>query len=103
MTRADLEPKLQGETKVYQFDFTSQLAEGETVSTQVVEAAVYSGIDASPSSIISGVASASGALVSQEITAGVEGVIYEVTCTITTSDGQTLQQAGYLAIVPYLV
>lgn len=100
MTRADLPDKLTGETVTVTFNFTSQLAAGVTLSTQVVSAAVYSGTDASPSAIISGAATASGAVVSQKITAGTVGVIYELTCTVTTSDGQTLQQAGLLAVIP---
>lgn len=100
--RQDFLPKLVGETAIVQFDFTSRLGSA-TISTQSVAATVYSGTDASPSSIISGSASASGAVVSQKITAGVAGVIYELACTITTSDGQTLMLVGYLPVVPDLV
>ena len=100
MSRTILTPKLQGETKTYSFDFTSQLASGETISTQVVTATVYSGTDASPSSIISGSATASGAVVSQKITAGTVGVIYTLLCTITTSAGQTLQMSAFMTIIP---
>ena len=78
---------------------SSLLAIGETISTQSCTASVYSGVDASPSSVISGSASASGAIVSQKVAAGVLGVIYEIACTITTSAGQTLILPGYLAIV----
>lgn len=98
--RVDLPPKLVGETETYEFDFSSRLASGETISTQVVTAAVYSGTDATPANIISGLASASGAIVSQKITAGTVGVIYELTCTITTSANQTLLLTGYIAVVP---
>lgn len=98
--RADLPAKLAGETKTYQFDFSSSLAAGETLSTQVVTASVYSGVDASPSSLISGVASSSGAVVSQKIAGGTLGVLYELLCTVTTSLGQTLLLSGYLAIIP---
>lgn len=101
--RVELPNKLVGSTQTYTFDFTSLLASGETISTQVCTAAVYSGTDASPSAIISGSASASGAVVSQKITAGTEGVIYKVTCTITTSAGQTLVLVGYLAVTPDLL
>lgn len=103
MNLCELAPKLTGETKSYDFNFTSQLALGETISTQTVTATVYSGTDANPSGIISGAASASGAIVSQKITAGEEGVIYRLVCTITTSAGQTLPLAGFLAVVPSLV
>lgn len=99
MSRASLPSKLAGETKTYTFDFTSDLGSA-TISTQSCTAAVFSGTDASPSSILSGSASASGAVVSQKITGGVEGVLYDVTCSITTSDGQTLQKVGLIAVVP---
>ncbi len=98
--RVDLSPKLVGETITYQFDFSSRLAVSETISTKVVTASVYSGVDLSPSSIISGAASSSGAVVSQAVTAGTLGVNYELLCTVTTSAGQTLALAGYLALVP---
>lgn len=101
-SRIVLESKYLAETKKYDFDFASQLAVGETISTQVCTATVYSGTDASPSSIISGSASASGSVVTQAITAGTLGVIYEITCTITTSASQTLVLSGFLSIVPKL-
>lgn len=103
MIRVELTPKLVGETEIYQFDFAGRLGSGVTISTQACTASVYSGTDVAPSAIISGSATASGSVVSQKITAGTAGVIYEITCTITTSDGQTLQLMGYLAVVPPLV
>lgn len=93
------DPKLQGETVQVTFDFTSEMTSSETISTQVVTASVYTGVDASPSAIISGSASASGKQVLQKITAGTAGVIYKLLCTITTSASQTLQQIMYLAIL----
>lgn len=101
-SRVYLDSKLVNETRTYVFDFASYLAEGETISTQVVTAEVYSGTDATPASIISGAATASGTVVSQKVTAGLAGVIYELTATITTSLGQTLLLVGYLAVVPKL-
>lgn len=98
--RADLPNKFVGETKTYAFDFSSLLAVGETISTASCAATVYSGTDASPSALISGSASISGAIVSQKLTAGALGVIYEVACTITTSAGQTLILVGYVAVIP---
>lgn len=98
--RAQLPNKYASETVTVTFDFTADLASGETISTQAVSAATYSGTDASPSSIISGSASASGAVVSQKITAGTTGVMYELTCSITTSAGQTLRQVGLMGVIP---
>lgn len=100
--RVELPPKSVGETRTYQFDFESSLAFGETISSQVVTATVYSGEDATPSAIVDGAATASGSVVSQSITDGEEGVIYDLTCTVETSLSQTLQLSGYLAIVPSL-
>lgn len=98
--RVELPNKLAGETKTVTFDFTSLLGASETISTQSCTATVYSGTDATPSAIISGSASASGAVVSQKITAGTVGVIYYIVCTITTSLSQTLELSGFLAVLP---
>jgi hypothetical protein len=96
--RVQLPNKLAGETKFYSFDFTGDLASSETFSTKVVTASVYSGVDASPSSLISGSAVDDNPRVKQLITAGVAGVIYELKCTVTTSLGQTLIRTGFMAI-----
>ena len=98
-SRQDFSPKLQGETVTKTFEFVSALAAGETISTQSVTCTVWSGVDSSPSSMISGSASASGTTVTQKITGGVVGVVYYLLCTITTSSGQTLQSAGFLAVI----
>lgn len=92
-----------GETAPVVFDFTAALATTETISTQSVAAVVYSGVDANPSAVISGAATANLKLVSQSVTGGVSGVIYQLTCTITTSLGKTLQQSAYFAVVPNLI
>ena len=84
------------------FDFSQSLAAGETISTQVVAATVYSGTDANPSAIISGAATVSGKVVSQKLTGGVSGVLYQLVCTITTSAGNTFTQDSYFAVVPAL-
>lgn len=96
-------PKKVGETGPATFDFTSSLGATETISTQSVAATVYSGVDANPSAIISGAATASGKIVSQTLTAGVSGCIYQLVCTITTSLSKTLQQSSYFAVVPALI
>ncbi len=100
MSRIILQGKLLAERKTYTFDFTSQLAAGETISTAVTTAATYSGTDASPSSIINGSATISGQKVTQSVQDGTLGVTYLLTCTITTSAGQTLLLEAFLTIVP---
>ena len=98
--RADLPNKIAAELKVYTFDFADVLASAETISTQVVTSTTYSGTDASPSSMISGAATASGSVVSQDITAGTAGVLYVLTCTITTSASNTFVKTGYVGVIP---
>ena len=103
LSRVSLPPKPVSSTESYIIDFTDALTAGSTISTQSVTASVYSGTDASPSAIVSGVATASGTKVTQKITAGTVGVIYQLTWTVTTSDSLTLKKLGFLAIVPDLV
>lgn len=99
MSRVVFGGKSLGETKSLVFDFLSLIALGETLSTASVAAVVYSGTDASPSSLISGSAAISGSQVTQKITGGVLGVTYLLTCTVTTSAGQTLLLSGFTTIV----
>ena len=95
----EFESKLVGETKNYSVDFADVLATSETISTKTVTATTYSGTDASPSSIVSGSATSSGSIVSQNITAGTLGVVYQLLYQITTSSSRTLQKAAWLTVV----
>lgn len=99
MSIVQFPPKATGETVKLVFDFISRLAVGETISTQAVVATVWTGTDATPSAIVSGVASASGTKVTQAITGGTAGVVYKLVCTITTSASQTLSLTGLLAVL----
>lgn len=100
MSLTTFEPKLNAETVTETFDFSSRLAVSETLSTASVAATVYSGTDASPSAVISGSATISGTQVTQKVTGGIEGNVYILACTVTTSAGQTLVISGFLPIVP---
>lgn len=98
MARIQFAPKLSGSTEQEIFDFISRLAIGETISSATVTASVYTGVDASPSAILSGSASISGTQVTQMVTAGVVGVIYQLSCAATTSAGKILLLQGLLAV-----
>ena len=102
MSRVILDPKHVSEVRNYTFDFTSKLAVLETISTQIVAVSVYSGTDATPSTIINGPATASGNIVTQSFKAGVIGPVYEAFCTITTSLGQTLTLSAFFVVIPDL-
>ena len=100
MSRVSLEAKHQAETTKYTFDFASQLAVGETISSGGVTATVYSGTDASPSSIISGATAISGTKVTQAIIGGLPGVTYLLVAQAITTASQQLTLNGYLVILP---
>lgn len=100
MNRIILTPKAVSETVDVVFSFLAFLAVGETLSSATVTASVYSGTDATPSSIIDGADVISGANVTQSITAGTVGVVYNLVCVAVTSTGQNLIVAGYLGVVP---
>jgi hypothetical protein len=86
-----LDDKRTTETKKYSFDFTNDLASGETISTAgTTTATVLKGTDASPSSMISGAATISGNALIQMLTGGTEGVIYAIKFSATTSESQVI-------------
>lgn len=96
--RAIFDAKIQGTSAKVTFDFASQLAAGETISSASVTAAVHSGTDATPSTLISGSASISGSKVTQTIANGVVGVTYKLICVGATSASRSIIQTGFLVI-----
>jgi hypothetical protein len=101
--RVIISSKKLSEILVEQVDFISQLSPGETILTAVCTCTVYTGVDANPSAMISGGATIAGTIVSQLVTGGVLGTIYEFLTTVTTSLGQKIELAGYLAVIPDLI
>lgn len=91
--------KLASATTPVQFDFISLLAAGETITGQTMTVSVVSGTDANPSALLSGAPSPSGTSVWQNITAGVVGVTYLVSCLVSTSAGQQKILQGNLSVV----
>lgn len=100
MGQAIFPAKTSSEIHLLSFDFSNDLPAGVTISTQIVSAAVYSGVDATPSAIISGAATDTAQVVTQLLTGGVSGTTYLLTCSITTSDSQTHVKQGFLSIIP---
>ena len=90
------QPKLQSETRTYWFD-ASQLGSNTIVAVNI-RVSVYSGTDPNPSAILSGQPWLSEMMILQNITAGVVGTIYDVICTISTTDAQSLSQRAFLSI-----
>lgn len=88
-------------TQAVVFDFASSYSVGTTatLTSATVTATVWAGVDPSPGLIVDGVATVNGLQATQLVTGGVDGVVYRVKCVALTSDGQTLVQYGYLAVV----
>jgi hypothetical protein len=92
-------PKRPNELVALTFDFKYLLSTGETfLDSGIWNVAVYSGEDASPSSMIVGTPNLSGTELSQRVEGGVDTVIYLVTCKTDTSFNQTFEGAGLLKV-----
>jgi len=99
MSMIVIAPKAMGETRVQQFNFLSQLAVGETLTSAVTSASVWSGVDSNPSAVLSGTPAVTTPTAYQKVTGGTEGTIYLLTCTGVTSQGNSPIIQTYLAIV----
>lgn len=107
--RIVLPSKKAGETVNVVFNFLSALAPPYNSPLGVVSASVtatvYSGTDPNPAALINGAATVGGSAaeeVTQSITAGLPGVVYNLVCTALTSGVPqlTLKQSALLAIEP---
>lgn len=100
MSTQILYDKLQVEQLTVEFDMLSRLKVGETLATAAVSASVWSGTDATPSVIVSGLPTISGSLVQQKIIGGLPGVIYLISCAVRSSSNNILINEAKLAIRP---
>ena len=71
------------------FDVAGELTDTESIVSAVFTASVFTGVDANPSAIISGSSQIFGSEVRQLIIGGQPDAVYNLLCTITTSNGQT--------------
>ena len=77
--------KLTTENEQFTFDFSPVLGSTETISSATCTVTVKEGTDPTPSSIKVGSPSISGTKVTQRISAGLDGVIYRLETSATTS------------------
>ena len=77
--------KITTENEQFTFDFSPIMASSETISSASCVIQVKEGSDPSPSSIMVGSPVISGQTVAQRISGGLDGVIYRVEMTATTS------------------
>lgn len=99
MSLTVFESKLVSADQTLEFNFISRLQDAETITGAVVTVTVWSGVDANPSAILLAPRTISQQSVLQRVTGGLVGVIYLVTCNITTSDAQALLMQGCLAVI----
>lgn len=91
----NFDPKRASEAEIFTVDFGPRLASGVTISSPVWSITPVDGSDPSAGSMIIGSAAISGTTSSQIIGGGVPGIRYAPTCTVQTSDGQTLIEPPY--------
>jgi hypothetical protein len=90
--------KLTTETELFTFDFSAILASTETISTASCTVQVKDGTDSNPNAIKVGSPAISGPLVVQRITGGLNGVIYRLEMTVTTSLTNVYTIVGDVAV-----
>lgn len=96
--RIDLPVKHSAESYNVLFNFISQLAGTETISTSNAAQVVYSGNDVGPTLTLSNFSL--GSVVTVTVGAGTPGVIYEVTVSATSNVGNIYIQRALLAVAP---
>lgn len=77
--------KITTENEQFTFDFSPIMASSETISSASCTVEVVSGDDSSPNAIKVGSPVINGQQVAQRISGGLDGVIYRIEMTATTS------------------
>lgn len=89
------DPKVSTEEIRLGFDFTKDLAAGESVQSATVTICVLHGVDAAAAAMLSGAPTITSPKVSQLVINGVKGVIYYIHCKATTTpNAQKLELGG---------
>lgn len=94
--------KLTTENEQFTFDYSQVLASGETISSSNCVVEVKEGTDPSPTDILPGGPTsgvASGSKVAIRVYNGLDGVIYRLEMTITTSLGNVYTIVGDLPVL----
>jgi hypothetical protein len=77
--------KITTENEQFTFDFSPIMASSETISSATSTVQVKEGSDSNPTAILVGSPIVSGQTVAQRISGGLDGVIYRIEVTATTS------------------
>lgn len=98
----DFDPMDPGETEILNFDFSNQLAPGETLASaswEITVASISPVSDPSPASRLNGPAMVrqGGTIVYQKVSGPQAGVIYSMRALTATSQGNSLSLWAHLA------
>ncbi len=100
MNQLTFSAKAVGDTQPYVVNFSDRLQFGETINGAAVSISVFSGTDPSPSSLLSGIATYdTSGNVTQVLTGGIAGVIYNVVYIVTGTGSHNYVKVGQLAVL----
>lgn len=93
-------PKAVSELQPYTVNFSDRLQFGESINGASVAVSVFSGTDPNPSSLLSGVATYdTSGNVTQAITGGLAGVVYNIVFVCTGDNAHNYVKVGQLAVI----
>lgn len=99
-TRVILPRKSISEDLEVLFGFQDQMPFGTTISGTDITVIVASGVDPNPTAILDGSPSLVDTyFIKQNLTGGVGGVTYLLTCSVAVSGGLLLSRQAYLAVL----
>lgn len=88
------------DTQQYVIDFSNILYAGDSIASATVVVRLFTGYDPVPQAILFGAFTQTDTSITQKVTAGVPGVIYELVTTVTTTLGYIHVIVSRLAILP---
>jgi hypothetical protein len=96
--RVVLLSKKVSETKPVTVDFLSRIPVSDGIRAASCSCSVYTGLDPAAASMVSGPAAISGTKVTQLLSAGVAGVLYQLKVQVTTYSFNTIIISGYFIV-----
>lgn len=93
-----LPDKTPTEAKVVTFDFSGEAASGSTLAGQTIAKSVLSGSDPGAAALSLGSPSVAGQTVLVMVSGGLDGVRYELYCSVTASNGEEHERAAALRV-----
>lgn len=92
--------KAVGELQAYTVNFSDRLQNGEGINGATVTSSVFSGTDPTPANMISGIATYDAyGNVTQNLTGGVVGCVYNIVFLITGTNSHNYIKVGQLAVI----